>query len=238
MERIAAAACGEHTGTAVEIGPGRGGLTEHLLRRVDRLIAVEVDPDLVGPLQARFAGEAKLTLIHGDALEQDFAAWAPDVLCGNLPYYVATQILERSVRAGVRTVALIQREVAERLTAKPGTREYGYLTCSMALFAEAKALFGVKPGSFSPPPKVDSTVIRLAPRARAAELGVAPDAFLKFLAACFHLKRKTLRNNLAETYGRDVLSARPEAEMRAEQLSLEELAVLFRGLSGLGNMEG
>ena len=125
----------------VEIGPGRGALTEHLLRRVDRLIAVEIDPALIPALEARFAHQPKLTIVHADAMACDFAAWSPDALCGNLPYYVATSILARSVRFGIRTTALIQKEVADRIIAQPGTREYGYLTCSIALFADPKIPF-------------------------------------------------------------------------------------------------
>ena len=227
LERIAIAACGDHAATVVEIGPGRGALTEHLLRRVDRLIAVEVDPALIPALEARFAGESKLTIVHGDAMACDFGAWSPDALCGNLPYYVATSILDRSVRNGIRTTALIQKEVADRILAQPGTREYGYLTCSIGLFADAKYRFGVKPGSFHPPPKVDSSVISLEPRRRAEELGVDADAFLKFLAACFHLKRKTLRNNLSQTYSLAALDAIPGTSKRGEECSLSELAALY-----------
>ncbi len=205
-------------------------MTEHLLRRVDRLIAIEIDPELTAALRARFAGEPRLTLIESDALKQDFREWAPDVVCGNLPYYAATPILERAARLGVRTVGLIQREVADRLTAQPGTREYGYLTCSIALYADVKCLFGVKPGSFQPPPKVDSAVVRLDPHQRLAELQVEAQPFLAFLAACFHLKRKTLRNNLSGTYGREILDSLPQSSQRAEQCSLAELAALYRQL--------
>ena len=231
LERIAVAACGDRVPTVVEIGPGRGALTAHLLAHADRVVAIEIDPDLLSSLRVRFADEDRLTLIEGDALKQNFQEWRPDVVCGNLPYYAATPILERSVRLGIPTVALIQREVAERIVAKPGTREYGYLTCSLALFADAKQLFAVKPGSFQPPPKVDSAIIRLQPNQRLAELQIDERPFLTFLAACFHLKRKTLRNNLAGDYSRAVLDSRPESSQRAEQCSLDELAALYRRLN-------
>lgn len=225
------ACCGSHAGTVVEIGPGRGALTEYLLPRVDRLIAVEIDPELVNLLEARFAGESKLTIVAGDALDQDFAAWRPDVLCGNLPYYVATPILTRAARSGVRTVALIQKEVAERMTAQPGARDYGFLTCEIALFADAHRLFGVKPGSFRPPPKVESTVVGLDPHPRSEELQVEPGAFLRFLSACFRHKRKTLRNNLAGAYPLAALGALPQGSRRAEACSLAELAAFYRSLA-------
>ncbi len=231
LERIAAAACGEHAGSVVEIGPGTAALTEHLLPRVDRLIAIEIDPDLARELRDRYAHEPKLTVIHADALEQDFSLYAPDVICGNLPYYVATPLLERAARVGVPTVALIQKEVAERITAHPGTRDYGFLTCQIALFAEAKYLFSVKPGAFRPPPKVDSAVIRLNPRHRAPELGVDAEAFLRFLSECFRLKRKTLRNNLSATFPRERFDGMPQADLRAEQCSLADLAIIYRRLT-------
>ena len=225
------AACGEHRSTVIEVGPGRGSLTAHLLRRVDRLIAIEIDPGLATLLRDRFAGETRLTIVEGDALHQDFREWAPDAVCGNLPYYAATPILERAVRLGIPAVGLIQKEVADRLIAAPGTREYGYLTCSMALYADARYLFTVKPGSFQPPPKVDSAVVSLTPNHNLAGLQVEEAPFLKFLGMCFRQKRKTLRNNLSGAYPREWLEALPEASLRAEQCSLAELASLYQNLT-------
>lgn len=230
LERIAVAACGDHAGTVIEIGPGNGALTEHLLRRVDRLIAIELDQDLAAGLRLRWAAEPRLTIVRGDALNQDFAIWEPEVICGNLPYYVATPILARAVRSGAPCVALIQKEVASRIAARPGSTDYGFLTCEIGLFAEPRLLFTVKPGSFRPPPKVDSAVIRLTPRALSAELQVDPDAFLRFLSACFRHKRKTLRNNLAEAYPVDRIERLSAGSLRAEQCSLEELAAIYRDL--------
>jgi 16S rRNA (adenine1518-N6/adenine1519-N6)-dimethyltransferase len=230
LERIAAATCGDHIGTVVEIGPGRGALTRCLLPRADRVIAIELDPALVTYLETEFAAEPRLTIVSGDALDQDFAAFGADVICGNLPYYVATPILERVSRAGVPAVALIQKEVAERITAQPGSRDYGFLTCNVALFAQAKYLFTVKPGAFRPPPQVESAVIRLQPHPCAAELGVPEAPFLKFLSTCFQYKRKTLRNNLAGNWPREALDALPVTSQRAEQLALTDLAALYLSL--------
>ncbi len=231
LDRIAAAACGEHTGTVVEIGPGKGALTEYLLKRADRVIAIEIDAEMIGVLAARFPAEPKLTILQGDALDQDFQPWQPDVICGNLPYYAATAILVQAVRTGVRTIGLIQKEVADRITAKPGSREYGFLTCDIALFADARLLFNVKPGAFRPPPQVDSAVIALEPNTRAATLGIPVEPFQKFLSECFQHKRKTLRNNLSGAYPREDLADLPLASKRAEQCSLEDLAALFRALT-------
>ncbi len=231
LKRIATAACGDHIGTVVEIGPGRGALTEHLLQRANRVVAIEIDPEMIGALAARFPSEPKLKILKGNALEQDFGVWAPDTICGNLPYYAATAILVQAVRSGIRTVGLIQKEVAERIVAKPGSKDYGYLTCDVALFADARLLFQVKPGAFRPPPKVDSAVIALEPNARAAALEVSVEPFQRFLSACFRHKRKTLRNNLSGVYEREILSRLPQASNRAEECSLQDLAALFRSLS-------
>jgi 16S rRNA (adenine1518-N6/adenine1519-N6)-dimethyltransferase len=128
-------------------------------------------------------------------------------------------------------VFLIQKEVAERLVAKPGEREYGYLTVRTALFADARLLFEVKPAAFHPPPKVDSAVVLLEPRAH--DLGLPDrDAFLRFVARCFRQKRKTLRNNLAGYYGKELVDAWPEASLRAERISLEGFAEMFRRVGG------
>jgi len=232
LERIAVAACGDHAALAVEIGPGRGALTEHLLTRADRVCAIEIDEALVGHLRERWRCEPRFEILEGNALDVDWSQWGAGVLAGNLPYYIATPIISRYVRApGLlsKAVFLIQKEVAERITASPGGREYGYFSVECQLFADPKYLFTVAPGAFRPPPKVDSAVIRLTPR---SELPIdEPAAFLAFVSACFRQKRKTLRNNLAGKYPAALLEARPEISRRAEQLSVAEFVELYRALS-------
>jgi 16S rRNA (adenine1518-N6/adenine1519-N6)-dimethyltransferase len=228
LERIAAAACPEHEPLVVEIGPGRGALTERLLRRAGHVTAIELDADLVGHLRRKFADEPRLDVIHADALDVDLAQWGAAPVAGNLPYYAATPIIERTVRRRAsRSVFLVQKEVAERLAAAPGKREYGYLSVATQLFADVSVLFDVKPGAFHPPPKVDSAVVRLDPRAGAP----APEdaaGFLRFAARCFHQKRKTIRNNLADSYGRELVDAWPEAPLRAEQIGLDQLIEMYK----------
>lgn len=220
--------CGSTKPRVLEIGPGRGALTDKLLACASRVTAVEIDPELTAYLRSRFPGAANLELIQADALHVDFALHRPDVVAGNLPYYVATPLIERTVRLGLPGVFLIQKEVAGRLAAQPGSRDYGFLTVQTQLFAEPELKFTVPPAAFKPPPKVDSAVVKLTPRDRAGEMGIHDvEAFLHFLSACFRQKRKTLRNNLREKYPID---GRPEAPLRAEQVSLEELAALWRGL--------
>jgi 16S rRNA (adenine1518-N6/adenine1519-N6)-dimethyltransferase len=212
----------------VEIGPGRGALTEKLLRRAARVVAIEIDAALVDHLRTRFAGEPRLEIVHADVLATDLAQWGRAPIAGNLPYYITSPILEKTVRLDVpRIVFLMQKEVAERLIATPGHREYGYLTLQTALFAGARLLFEVKPGSFRPPPQVDSAVVLLTPHLR--DLGVGDrEAFLRFLGQCFRQKRKTLRNNLAGIYGKEAIDPWPEAGLRAEQLTLEQFAAMYR----------
>jgi 16S rRNA (adenine1518-N6/adenine1519-N6)-dimethyltransferase len=218
LERIAAAACPEPVDLVVEIGPGRGALTERLLRRAARVVAVEVDAVLVEHLRRKFAGESRLEVVQGDVLATDLSRWGGAPVAGNLPYYITSPILHQVLRHHPpRAVFLIQKEVAERLVAQPGNRDYGFLTVETALVASARLLFEVKPAAFHPPPKVDSAVVLLAPHGR--DWGVDTGGLVRFIGLCFAHKRKTIRNNLAEQYGKELVEAWPEAGLRAEQVA-------------------
>jgi len=230
LERIAAAACPTPENLAIEIGPGRGALTEKLLKRAARVIAIEVDPYLAGFLEHKFAGEPRLQVVRADVLETDLAQWGPAAIAGNLPYYITSPILEKTVRLRFpRAVFLVQKEVAQRLAAKPGSRDYGFLTVQTAVFAAARLLFEVKPAAFHPPPKVDSAVVLLEPRPADPAMGDAA-RFLRFVGQCFRQKRKTIRNNLAGIYGKEAIEQWPEAGLRAEQIPFEGFAEMFQRL--------
>ena len=230
LERIAAAACPAHEPLVVEIGPGRGALTEKLLKRAGSVVAVEVDPYLAEHLRRRFVSEPRLQVVEADILETDLSQWGPVPIAGNLPYYITSPILEKTVRSpATRAVFLIQKEVADRLAARPGHREYGFLTVETALFAGARKLFEVKAAAFHPPPKVDSAVVLLEPRERQPDLA-DPSDFLRLVGQAFRHKRKTLRNNLAAIYGQEVLDSWPEAGQRAEQVSLELFVEMYQRL--------
>jgi 16S rRNA (adenine1518-N6/adenine1519-N6)-dimethyltransferase len=216
LRRIAVAACSTGEPLVTEIGPGKGALTEYLLERAARVVAIELDPELADHLSARFP---QVDLIRGDALNADLGTVGP--IAGNLPYYGATPIMSRVLRLGRVGTFLIQKEVAERMTAAKGSRDYGYYSVECQFFATVEYLFTVKPGSFRPPPKVDSAVIRITPRP-ALEVG-DPEAFLRFVSRCFQHKRKTLRNNLG-------VGDFPEAGLRAEQLTVAEFADLYKRL--------
>jgi len=237
LSRIARAACAEPTPLVLEIGAGQGALTAHLLEHAGRVVAIETDPAMVKLLRERFQDEPRLEIVEADVLETDLAGWGDVVVAGNLPYYITSPVIERTLAIGKlldRAVFLVQREVAERLTAKPGTRDYGFLTVATQLYAKTELLFGVPPGAFQPPPKVDSAVVRLTPRHRLATQSavVDPAPLLAFVGLCFRHKRKTLRNNLAGIFGREPLEKIAEADRRAEQLTLQEFHDLYRRLTG------
>jgi 16S rRNA (adenine1518-N6/adenine1519-N6)-dimethyltransferase len=244
LDRIAAAACPdlqpETNAPVIEIGAGRGALTEALLERSTKVIAIEVDPVLVHYLQQKFRDvleSGRLELVQSDVLKTDLEALSPQgpaTIAGNLPYYITSPILERVFGLGqrwTRAVFLVQSEVAARLAASPGGREYGYLSVLTQLSARPQVLFEVSRTAFRPAPKVDSAVVLLEPRDAAQEWDL-PDqrAFLRFASACFQHKRKTLRNNLAPSYGKERLDALTEGRLRAEQLSVPQLAALYRQL--------
>ena len=223
----------------IEIGAGRGALTEPLLERSEKVIAIEVDSVLVHYLRQKFLPAIDagcLELIEGDVLKTDFGALAArPVIAGNLPYYITSPILERVFSlqgAWERGVFLVQAEVAERIAAGPGTRDFGYLSVLVQTRARAEILFPVGREAFRPQPKVDSAVVRLTPRDAGADLGVTDvAAFLKFAQNCFRHKRKTLRNNLGAVYGLKTIDALAEGRLRAEQVGLPELAALYRKLA-------
>jgi 16S rRNA (adenine1518-N6/adenine1519-N6)-dimethyltransferase len=232
LERIAAAACPPRQDLVIEIGPGRGALTGKLLACASRVVAIEVDPDLVGFLKQKFASEPRLEIVQADVLETDLAQWGPAAIAGNLPYYITSPILERTVRLRFpRAVFLMQKEVAQRLAASPRSRDYGFLSVATSVFATARLLFEVKPAAFHPPPKVDSAVVLLEPRPPDPAVG-DEEAFVRFVGECFRHKRKTIRNNLAGLYGKEAIGEWPEAGLRAEQIPFEGFVEMYRRLRG------
>jgi 16S rRNA (adenine1518-N6/adenine1519-N6)-dimethyltransferase len=251
IERIASS-LGDLTGrTVVEIGPGAGAITSALLARAAHVVAVELDADLAAHLRAQFSA-GRITVHRQDVLSFDFAAAAAEVgqpllVFGNLPYYITSQILLKLAASHAapggavldRAVLMVQREVAERITAAPGSRDYGLLSVTVQLYGPATNLFTLPPSAFSPPPDVYSTVFRWRFAPRFAELGVEESTFLPFVRKVFAQKRKTLSNNLraAGFAPAMIASALREAAIdsraRAEALSIETLAALWRALQAM-----
>jgi len=237
LERLAVAACGEHADRVIEIGPGRGALTRHLLPRTDELHAIELDSALFSYLNGKFDGEPKLHVHAANVLETNLAQWGPAVIAGNLPYYITSPIIEKFLSLDDRfrvAVFLMQWEVAERLLAKPGTRDYGYLTVATQLVCNLELVSKVPPSAFIPPPKVDSGAVRFERKVHAPPN--LPD-LLRLVSRCFAQKRKTLRNNLRPYYG-DRADTLPEAGLRAEQLSIDQFVDLYTRLAGNPELRG
>ncbi len=208
-------------------------MTRHLLRRTDELHAVELDKSLVGQLGRKFVDEPKLQIHQGDVLETDLAHWGPAVIVGNLPYYITSPIIEQFLALDDRfpsAVFLTQLEVAQRLVAQPGTRDYGYLTVATRLRCDVEMVLKVAPDAFHPPPKVDSAAVRLV---RKPNPTTDVDGFLKMVSRAFVHKRKTLRNNLKAFYDGKI-ERLPEANQRAEQLSVQAFENLYRSLNETG----
>jgi 16S rRNA (adenine1518-N6/adenine1519-N6)-dimethyltransferase len=225
--------------TVVEIGPGHGAITQILATRAKRLVAVELDPGLAAELRFRFRDHANVEIVESDVLKFDLGAFAEEVdVVGNLPYYITSDILLHLFGAAEhlgRAVLMMQREVGERVAAQPGVRDYGLLSATTQMYAEVEHLFTLPPSAFSPPPEVYSSVVRLHFRPRFAELDVDHAGFDRFLKQAFAQKRKTLRNNLQfAAYDSALLTQHWPHELapqaRAEQVSLESMAELYRGL--------
>jgi 16S rRNA (adenine1518-N6/adenine1519-N6)-dimethyltransferase len=241
--------------TVLEIGPGTGALTRRLVARARRVIAIEFDKVLAAQLRMRFALAPNIEIIEGDVLAIDFDTIfgpkpgnsrpgleyspQPASVVGNLPYYITSDILLRlfAYRRYFDTLTLmVQREVADRIAAKPGSRDYGLLSATAQLYTKVERLFTLPPAAFNPPPKVHSTVLRLTMSPRLEQLRVAEDRFIDFLKLSFGQKRKTLWNNLKLEYEPAILKTALEQagvkpNVRAEALPLEKSAALFRALS-------
>ena len=244
--------------TVVEIGPGMGAITRELAAKAGKVLALEVDRELALQLSAEFSGggaEQGINAVRSnvevetvDVLSFDFAAASEAagqrlIVAGNLPYYITSPILLKlaeNASALDRAVLMVQREVADRVAAEPGSRDYGLLSVSVQMHGPVERLFTLPPSAFSPPPEVHSTVFRWRFAPRFQELGVDREMFLKFLQQIFALKRKTLANNLraagldAAVVADALCKAGIEAKARAESVSVESLAALWKVLKMAG----
>lgn len=230
--------------TVVEIGPGRGALTELLAERAQRVVAIEYDRMLAHYLSDRFRDRQHVQVIQADVLAVDpqSLAGGPYLVVGNVPYYITTPILFHCLTPPrpERAVYLIQREVAERLGAEPGSRDYGALTVNVRVLADVATLMRVPAGAFTPPPKVESAVVRLTPL---AEPLVRPDEerpFRDLVQRVFSFRRKQMRRVLREAAGVSaetsemVLGAAGiDPEARPETLAPSRFVALLRALPAI-----
>lgn len=249
--------------TVVEIGPGKGAITGILAAKARRLIAIELDHELAVNLhlphvsskapwvphpepQTKGGEQSQFQVIEQDILTVDLASLRSDdeklFVVGNLPYYITSDILLHLFRyhdSLARAVVMMQREVADRVAAAPGTRDYGLLSATTQLYARVENLFTLPPEAFSPPPQVHSSVLRLTFAPRFDELGIDDvDGFIAFLRQSFAQKRKTLQNNLraAGYEPAQIITAAQSAgispQARAEAIPLEAATKLYRALNG------
>ncbi len=242
--------------TVIEIGPGRGVLTDLLIPRAKRVIGIELDRVLAAQLRMNYATRPNVEILESDFVTAEFPSMVgrrpgplhdlrptqPETVdvVGNLPYYLTSDIVLRILELHPhieRAVIMVQREVADRISATPGSRDYGLLSATAQLFARVEKLFTLPPGAFSPPPEVHSSVLRLTMAPRLDELQVEEEPFIAFLKLAFAQKRKTLVNNLRGPYDLAAIRAALKAaglrpDVRAEAMSLEKSAAVFNALRG------
>jgi 16S rRNA (adenine1518-N6/adenine1519-N6)-dimethyltransferase len=238
----------------IEIGPGRGVLTDLLIPQAKRVIGIELDRVLAAQLRMNYATKPNVEILESDFVTAEFPSIVgrrpgplhdlrptqPETVdvVGNLPYYITSDIVLRILELHPnieRAVIMVQREVADRISAAPGSRDYGLLSATAQLFARVEKLFTLPPAAFSPPPEVHSSVLRLTMASRLEELQVQEEPFIAFLKLAFAQKRKTLVNNLRGQYElasiRAALKAAGlRADVRAEAMPLEKSAAVFRAL--------
>ncbi|HEX8945727.1 MAG TPA: 16S rRNA (adenine(1518)-N(6)/adenine(1519)-N(6))-dimethyltransferase RsmA [Gemmatimonadaceae bacterium] len=228
--------------TVIEIGPGRGSLTELLVPIARRLILIEYDRALSAQLRERYAAVPSVTVIEADVLTVNLGeiAAGPYRLVGNVPYYITTPILFHALETPRpdRAVYLVQREVGERIVAAPGSDAYGALSVNVQAVARARLLFRVAPGSFVPPPKVESAAVRIDPRPDPVIMPAEESAFRRFVRDAFGMRRKQMRRVLREVLDIDaeaadvVLAASGiDPSARPETLSPEDFARVVRAAS-------
>ena len=258
MQRIVDALGDISERTVIEIGAGRGALTSLLVPRSGHLVAVELDRVLAAQLRLEYSREPHVEIIEADILTVDIRTMIGNrtgplrdlrpsgppkaAVVGNLPYYITSDILLRLFAEHAffdRLVLMLQLEVADRVAASPGTRDYGLLSATANLYGRIEKLFELPPEAFSPPPQVSSGVLRIDIAPRFEELEVDEHGFIEFLKLSFAQKRKTLSNNLRAHFNPALLrpslqQAGIEPAARAEAVPLDRMAALYRILTPTG----
>ncbi|HET9424994.1 MAG TPA: 16S rRNA (adenine(1518)-N(6)/adenine(1519)-N(6))-dimethyltransferase RsmA [Gemmatimonadaceae bacterium] len=238
LERIADAAALTPATTVIEIGPGRGALTDVLVERAGRVIAIEYDRALAAKLVDRYASRPHVEIVQADVLTVSFGdlAKGPYHLVGNVPYYITTPIIFQALEQPRPDLAvyLVQREVAERLVAPPGGGDYGALTVNVGAVADAEIMFAVPAGAFRPPPKVDSAVVRITPKPTPLVAPAEEARFRAFVQSVFTMRRKQMQRILRsvaslsqESADARLAAAGIEPTARPETVTIGQFAALF-----------
>jgi 16S rRNA (adenine1518-N6/adenine1519-N6)-dimethyltransferase len=228
--------------TVVEIGPGRGALTDVLRERARHVVAIEYDRALAALLRERFAG-SNVRIVEADVLETSLGdiAGGQYALIGNVPYYITTPILFHALRPprALRAVYLVQREVALRMAASAGSSDYGALSVNLQSVAAVEVLFRVPAGAFQPPPKVDSAVVRVTPLVKPIVTPAEEQGFREMVQACFGMRRKQMRRVVRGIQAMSpdeadavLRSATIDPESRPETVAPAAFAALYRRLRG------
>ena len=235
----------DENSNVLEIGPGLGSLTREIAKKAKRVVAVDIDAGMVRVLSDTFKETKNVTIIHKDILKTDIEEIKNTYFdgeefhaCGNLPYYITAKCLLKMCESGAKSMtAMVQKEVAERLAAAPGTKEYGSITASIAYYSVPKMLFTVSKNCFYPAPDVESAIISAVLNDKT--LDINRDKYTEVLRACFAQRRKTIFNNLSSAYGKkiskdDIKAALTDTgitpETRAEMLSPETFANLAKNI--------
>ncbi|MBU5363866.1 16S rRNA (adenine(1518)-N(6)/adenine(1519)-N(6))-dimethyltransferase RsmA [Enterococcus devriesei] len=250
LQKIVATAEIDKGTNVIEVGPGIGALTEHLARAAHQVLAFEIDDRLIPVLADTLSPYDNVKVVHNDILKVNlqqetayFDQEGPIKVVANLPYYITTPIMMHILASDLaiaEMVVMMQREVADRISAKPGTKAYGSLSIAVQYYMEASTAFIVPKTVFIPQPNVDSAILRLVRRETPAVAVKNEKEFFKLTKSAFVLRRKTLWNNLLNTYGKDeatrawlensLQQAEIDPKRRGETLSLEEFARLSNAL--------
>lgn len=248
-QRIAESCCENPDSVILEIGPGVGALTRELALRYRRVVALEIDRGLLPVLEKTLVGLDNVTVIGKDVMAVDLpallekeAGGLPVSVCANLPYYITTPILMKLLECGVPfdyITVMVQREVADRLCARPGTADYGAITATLGYYGSVEKLFEVSAGNFLPAPKVSSAVIRIRRYMSPPFSLREPDLFFRLIKAAFGQRRKTLQNAVAPLFpnltkgqiGEVLVSLGHRPDVRGERLSSKAFAELADALS-------
>lgn len=251
LRKIVAAAEITKETNVIEVGPGIGALTEHLGQNANQVLAFEIDDRLIPVLADTLSPYPNIKVIHQDVLKADLAAIIkqefkedlPIKVVANLPYYITTPIMMHFLESGIEIaemVVMMQKEVADRISAKPGTKAYGSLSIAVQYYMEAQLAFIVPKTVFVPQPNVDSAILKLTKREKPAVDVTSETEFFKLTKASFQLRRKTLWNNLQNNYGKtpeikewltnSLETAGIDPTRRGETLSLAEFAALSNAM--------